>query len=490
MKLQASRLIVNLLPMAHNMKKYKFEIFTDVFEQNIREGVFRPGQKLPSVRELKQQYQTSMSTIQNGYEYLIIRGLVESIPKSGYYVANKPHTAAHQPHAGHQPVVKDPVFERNLALITTQRGGRRISEFNVAAPGDLLIPQKLLLRTMQQVIRKQGAGLLRYYPPNGSPELRDHIVQRAAVHKCLINPDELLITDGALQALYIALASVCEAGDVIAVESPCVFSVLEVIRVLNLKVVEVPVSPYAGFDIDFLRKACCSNHVKAVLVTPNFHNPTGILLSDEQKIALVAVAREFNVAIIENDIYGDLHFQGTRPSTIRSFDNSGLVLTYTSYAKTLASGLRLGWLAAGKFMQRAEQIRFALGSTVSPLYQETVNRLLADHSYDRHVRAFRMQLARNAHQAIQLISENFPEKTSILTPAGGYNAWVRMPDGTDMDYFYNQCEQIGVRFTPGYTFSFSGAFDNCFRIVFADKFSPERIAAIRLAGQRSRPDLY
>jgi len=254
--------------------------------------------------------------------------------------------------------------------------------------------------------------------------------------------------------------------------------------------VEIPVSPYAGFDIDFLRKACRNNRVKAVLVTPNFHNPTGMLLSDEQKIALVAVAREFNIAIIENDIYGDLHFHGTRPSTIRSFDNSGLVLTYTSYAKTLASGIRLGWLAAGKFMRRAEQIRFALGSTVSPLYQETVNRLLADHGYDRHVRAFRMQLARNAHHAIQLISENFPEKTSILTPAGGYNAWAQMPAGTDIDQFYKRCEQIGVRFTPGYTFSFSRAFDNCFRIVFADKFSSERIAAIRLAGQRSRRDLY
>ncbi len=484
------RLIVNTLLMAHNMKKYKFEIFTDVIEQNIRQGVFRPGQKLPSVRALKEQYQTSMSTIQSGYEYLVILGLVESIPKSGYYVASKPDTAAQQPNTTRKPVAKDPIFKRNLELTTSLRADRRISEFNVAAAGDLLIPQKLLLRTMQQAIREQGAGLLRYYPPSGSTELREHIIQRAAVYKTIISPDELLITDGALQALYIALASVCDAGDVIAVESPCVFSVLEVIRVLNLKVVEIPVSPYAGFDTDFLRKACCNNRVKAVLVTPNFHNPTGIVLNEEQKVVLASIAREFNVAIIENDIYGDLHFHGTRPSTIRSFDDSGLVLTYTSYAKTLAPGIRLGWLAAGKFTQRAEQIRFALGSTVSPLYQETVHRLLKDQSYDRHVRAFRMQLARNAHHAIQLITENFPEKTSILTPAGGYNAWVQMPDGTDMNQFYKQCGQIGVRFTPGHTFSFSGVFDNYFRIVFADKFSPERIAAIQLAGQRSRPNLY
>nr|WP_295927722.1 PLP-dependent aminotransferase family protein [uncultured Dyadobacter sp.] len=468
------------------MKTYKFEAFTTVIEQNIRSGVFKPGQKLPSVRELKQQYQTSISTIQNGYEYLILRDLVVSVPKSGYYVANRPDRAPEQPDTRHRPVVRDAVFRHHLELTTSLRAGRRISEFNVAAPGDLLIPQKMLLRTMQQTIRECGAGLLRYYPPNGSPELRNHIAQRAAAYQTFFNPDELLITDGALQALYIALASVCDAGDVIAVESPCVFSVLEVIRVLNLKVVEIPVSSSAGFDVDLLRKACRDNAIKAVIVTPNFQNPTGMLLTDEQKKSLVSLALEFNVAIIENDIYGDLHFYGTRPATIRSFDDSGIVLTYSSFSKTLAAGIRLGWLAAGKFTQRAEQIRFALGSTVSPLYQETVIRLLADHRYDRHLRAFRLQLAGNAHHTTRLILENFPEKTSIMTPAGGYNAWIRMPDGTDMHQFYTRCGEIGIRFTPGYTFSFSGAFNQYFRLVFADKFSAERIAAIRLAGQRSR----
>lgn len=468
------------------MKTYKFEAFTADIETNIRDGVFKPGHKLPSVRELKEQYRTSISTIQSGYEYLMIRGLVESVPKSGYYVSNRPNIALRQPEARHQPVVRDAIFKHHLELTTSLRAGRDISEFNVAAPGDLMIPQKLLLRTMQQVIREEGAGLLRYYPSNGSTELRDSIIRRAATQKTIINTDELLISDGALQALYIALASVCNAGDVIAVESPCVFSVLEVIRVLNLKVIEVPVDPQTGFDIDFFRKACRTNALGAVLVTPNFHNPSGLLLTDEQKQALLSVAQAFHVPVIENDIYGDLHFHGTRPSTIRSFDDSGLVLTYSSYSKTLAAGIRLGWLAAGEFMQRAEQIKFAMGSTVSPVYQETVRRLLTGSSYDRHLRAFRMQLAKNAYQTINLLSDHFPENTTVPTPAGGYNCWVKMPDDTDMKRFYNECAGIGIRFTPGYTFSFSGVFNQYFRVVFADQFSAARIGAIRLAGQRAR----
>ncbi|MBV8252353.1 MAG: PLP-dependent aminotransferase family protein [Chitinophaga sp.] len=468
------------------MKVYKFEAFTNAIEKNIREGVFKPGHKLPSVRDLKEQYQTSISTIQHGYEYLVARGLVESVPKSGYYVSNRPDLSPQQVKAKHRPIARDPIFKHHLGLITSQKDGRKFSEFNVAAPGDLFVPQKLILRTMQQVIREQGAALLRYYPSNGSKELKENIIKKAAVHQSIINPEELLITDGALQALYIALASVCNPGDVIAVESPCVFSVLEVIRVLQLRVIEIPMDPYAGFDVDYLRKACRTNAIKAVIVTPNFHNPTGSLMTDEKKLALLSVAQRYHVALIENDIFGDLHFHGQRPSIIKRYDDSGLVLSYSSYAKTLAPGIRVGWLAAGKFMQRAEQIKFALGSTVSPLYQETVNRLLAGNQYDRHVRAFRMQLAKNAHIAINLIAAHFPEKTSILTPTGGYNIWVKMPDDIDMAHFYDQCEKIGVKFTPGYTFSFSGAFDKHFRIVFADKFSPKRMGAIKMAGQRAR----
>lgn len=468
------------------MKTYKFEIFTATIEKNIREGIFKPGHKLPSVRELKEQFQTSMSTIQRGYEYLVISGLVESVPKSGYYVRNRPVIARQQTKHKHRPVIRDAVFKQHLDLTTSLPAGRKLSEFNVAAPGDLVMPQKLLLRTLQQVIREEGAGLLHYYPANGAPALRSNIIKRAAAHQTIIHPDELVITDGALQALYIALTAVCQAGDVIAVESPCVFSVLEVIQVLRLKVLEVPVHPHSGFDVDFLKKACHHNPVKAVIVTPNFHNPTGLSLTPEQQLALLAIAQQYNVALIENDIYGDLQFHGPRPTTLKRLDDSGLVLSYASFSKTLAPGIRLGWLAAGKFMERAEQVKFALGSTVSPLYQETVTRLLAGNSFDRHLRSFRMQLARNAHLAINLLSDHFPQGTSMITPSGGYNLWVQLPADMDMGYFYAQCEKTGVRFTPGNTFSFTGAFNQYFRLVFADKFSAKKINALKLLGKRLR----
>lgn len=467
------------------VKSYKFEVFTSSIEKSIREGICKPGHKLPSVRELKSRYQVSINTIQNGYDHLMALGLVESIPKSGYYVSSHLRGALDHQKTRQSAIVRDPVFENNLVLTTSIRLGSKVSEFNVAAPGDLLIPQKLLLRTMQQVIREYGVGLLRYYPSSGSGDLKNNIIKRALNYQTSISSEELIITDGALQALYIALASVCDIGDVIAVESPCVFSILEVVRMLKLKVIEVPVAAGSGFDIDFLRKACLNHKVKAVLVTPNFHNPTGILFSDEYKRSLLSAAQQYGIALIENDVYGDLNFSGQRPSTIKSFDESGLVLTYSSYSKTLAPGIRLGWLSAGKFIERAEQIKFSLGSTVSPIYQETVNRLLESSSYERHLRAFRLQLAKNAYLTMNLLSESFPANTSIYPPSGGYNIWVKMPSSVDMDSFYQQCEKIGVRFTPGYTFSFSNNFSKYFRVVFADKYSAKKVEAIKLIGQYS-----
>lgn len=469
------------------MKPYRYQAFASVIEKNIREGIYKTGHKLPSVRELKEQYNTSVSTIQNGYEYLIIRGLVESIPKSGYYVSNQFQELKKAVARRSIPVIRDAIFTSNLALTTTKGASRHmISEFNVAAPGDLMVPQKLLLRTMQQVIRTHGASLLRYYPANGSLALRTSIAKRAAGYHTTLIPEELIITDGALQALYIALASVCQPGDVIAVESPCVFSALEVIRMLKLKVVEIPLDNYNGLDLEELKNACDTASIKAVLVTPNFQNPTGILFSDEQKKELLAIAQQYGIALIENDIYGDLNFSGVRPSTIKSFDESGLVMTYSSYSKTLAAGIRLGWLSAGKFFKEAEQIKFSLGSTVSPVYQETVLKLLESGSYDRHVRRFRMQLAQNAYYTLNLLVTHFPENTKILTPAGGYNIWFEMPEEVNMDEFYERCKQIGVRFTPGATFSFSPAFHQFFRVVFADKYSAKRKEALKLAGQQAQ----
>jgi DNA-binding transcriptional MocR family regulator len=469
------------------MKAYRYEEIAAVIEGDIRAGRYRPGHKLPSVRALKEKYRSSTSTVQKVYEELIIQGLAVNVPKSGYYVSRTANEVTSGAAGEGLPPVRDAQFVQHLAEITSSGlSHHALAEFNVAAPGDLLLPQKLILRTMQQVIREQGAGLLRYYPSNGAPALREHIVKRAAGYNTPLRADELIITDGALQALYISLASVCKAGDLIAVESPCVFSVLETARTLQLQVVEIPIDPTSGLDIDHFKRISAGMAVKAIVVTPNFQNPTGTLLTDPQKKYLLEIAQARDIAVIENDIYGDLYFSGSRPNTIRSFDESGLVFTYASYSKTLAAGIRLGWLSPGRYFQKAEQIKFSLGSTVSPIYQETVSKLLTATTYERHIRAFRAKLARQASHTISLLKAHFPAGMQLSVPAGGYHLWAALPDNVNMKAFYAACSRIGVRFTPGHIFSNAGAYRQCFRLVFADQYTREKERAIRLAGEAAR----
>jgi len=465
---------------------YKYETFTSVIEEQIRTGILRTGDRLPSVREIKNKYRLSGSSVQSGYEYLIIKGLVQSYPRSGYFVSDNHEEAAPVVSPELKRVSRDVEFSRNLSLTSAGNKAFESGAFNNAVPGDLLIPQKLILRTLQQVIREKGASLLRYYPSNGSLELRKLISDRAIRNGGMTHPEELIITDGALQALYIALRSVTAEGDVIAVESPCVFSVLEVIAALQLKIIEIPVTYHAGFDVEYFEKACMESDIRAVVLTPNFHNPTGICMKDEPMKKLLRISETFKIPVIANDIYGELYFSDSRPCGIKKFDTEGWVMTFSSYSKALAPGIRLGFLDAGRFYPKAEKIKFALGRGVSPIYQELMVKLLQGSSFDRHLRSFRKNLHRQAMVVLNALRTFFPEGSYFHKPEGGYSIWGELPKGVSVEEFYTFCKKNGILFTPGSTFSATEAYDHHFRVIFADHLSAESLFLIEKAGKKAK----
>ncbi|RQO33814.1 PLP-dependent aminotransferase family protein [Chryseobacterium sp. KBW03] len=466
------------------MKPYKYEVFTKVIEEQIRNGILQKNERLPSVREIKEKYRLSTSSVQNGFEYLLIKGLIRSNPRSGYFVAETQEENIPEAKTTLPAVVRDEVFMKNMML--TSKRTSEFSSFNTAVPGDLLIPQKLILRTMQEVIREKGAALLRYYPSNGLEALRKHIAKQMGIYGGTINPDEIIITDGALQALTIALKSVTKAGDVVAVDSPCVFSVLEVIAHLDLKVIEIPVHYRSGFDTEYLWKVCEENDIRALVTTPNFHNPTGMMMSDEMKKEIIRIAEFHQLCVIENDMYSDLYFGEQRPRSIKSFDKNGVVMTYSSFSKTLAPGIRLGWLYAGHFYAKSERTRFALGRSVSPIYQELVLKLLQGSSYERHLRSFRKKLNQQAAQVLEALRNSFPEDSYFHRPQGGYSIWGQLPENTDREKFYQYCEKHQILFTPGDTFSFTDKYHYHFRIVFAERITSESIVLLENAGRKAK----
>lgn len=466
------------------MQNFKYQIFTSVIEEQIKSGILVSGDRLPSVREIKEKYQLSITSVQSGYDYLVMKGCVENRPRSGFFVNVKVNEDIPENSSKFLPVVRNLDFDKKVEL--TSRSGRHSEQisFNTAAPTDLLIPQKLILRKIQEVIRKKGTSILRYYPANGSEVLRNQIAARATKLSCAINAEQLIITDGALQAFYIALASVTQPDDVVAVESPCVFSVLEVISNLKLKIIEIPVHYKNGFDVDYLKDAVTKNNIRAVVLTPNFHNPTGILMSDEAKKELATIGQNNEIPIIENDIYGDLYFEGERPSTICKFDTEGWVMTYSSFSKTLAPGIRLGWLNAGRFFEQAERIKFSLGRSVAPIFQELMIELLEENSYDRHLRFFRKQLEMQCVELLNVLRLCFPKDCYFHRPQGGYSIWGKLPEKINMSDFYQFCESQKIAFTPGNTFSYTDAYSHHFRIIFADRITSDNIMRVKIIGEK------
>lgn len=463
------------------MKKYKYEIFTIKIEEAIQRGQLQGGDPLPSIRAIKARYQLSTSSVQSGYDYLVCKGLVRSIPRSGYVVTTSlKESERSTPDLPKIP--KDALFSSKLALTSARLAQTEQPSFHLAAPAATFIPQQLVLKTMQQVIREKGAALLQYYPNTGAEELRALVVKRAALHGANLQKDELILTDGALQALYIALASITSPQDIVAVESPCVFSVLEVLSNLRLRVVEIPVKPITGFDLVFLKKISQQHPIKAVVLTPNFHNPTGILLSDVHKEELYDWAVQHQIPLLENDVYGDLHFQRERPMNIKNLDKKGLVLTFSSYSKTIAPGLRLGWLAAGQYFAQAERIKFSLGRSVSPLNQEVMIQLLQSPQYDKHLRVFRQQLERQAMQFLRAFKLYFPSDFTQFPPQGGYSLWGQLPLSTNPVLFHRKCLDLGIGFTPGATFSFTNTYNHYFRAIFAQRLSTTDLSAIQQLG--------
>ena len=472
------------------MKDYKYKVFTSKIEESIKSGLLKAGDKLPSIRRVKHEYGLSTSSVQRGYDDLVFNGLVTSFPRSGYCVALGINILNDGALPALSPVPRDAVFSDNVSLTSYRKQDSEIAFLNAATPADLFVPQKLVLRTMQQIIREKAATLLRYYPSNGSDELRELIARRYALHGTAISMDEILITDGALQAFYIALAVTTVPNDIVAIESPCIFSMLEVIASLRLRTIEIPVRKDGGLATEYLKDACDKNQVKAIVLTPNFHNPTGSLMTEENKYAAYEIAHFHHIPIIENDIYGDLYFSQSRPTNIRNLDQDGLVLTFSSFAKSIAPGIRLGWLAPGRFFEKAERLKFALGRSVSPLNQELITKLLRTSSYDRHLRIFRKHLKRQALQLVDQFNNYFPMDVVTITPAGGYSLWTKLPAQINRQLFNEACAKYGIRFTPGTTFSFTDVYHNCCRTVFSQRITVAHLASIAKLGNVLKTELY
>jgi DNA-binding transcriptional MocR family regulator len=286
-----------------------------------------------------------------------------------------------------------------------------------------------------------------------------------------------------MESLNLGLRAVARPGDVIAIESPTYFAMLQIIESLGMKAIEIPTHPRNGMDLDSLESAIRKHRVRACIGILNCHNPLGFILDDTYKKDLVTLLTKHNVPLIEDDIYGDIAFNGIRPKAAKAFDTEGIVLLCSSFSKVLAPGFRVGWIQPGRFLDRVIRLKFINTISSPVLPQLAIAEFIESGGYDRYLRGLRTALANQVQIYGQAIMKYFPEGTKISRPAGGYVLWLELPETIDALKLYRAALAQNISVVPGMIFSPTGRFRNHIRISCGHPWSPSIERAVVALGK-------
>ncbi|MEZ0392446.1 MAG: PLP-dependent aminotransferase family protein [Pseudobdellovibrionaceae bacterium] len=430
----------------------------------IQDGTYLPGTKVPSVRDLSDKLDVSISTILQSYDLLENQGYIEAKPQSGYYV--KMRTLTQEPSMS-RPASAPRFVQSQDAFLDVIRscGDPDLVPLGGAVIHNSLLPVESLQRSLGRVARENPDASIRYDRALGFWGLRRELARRSVDMGFEADPKRIVTTTGAMEAINLALKAVTKAGDVVAVESPTYYGILHSLESMGLKVLELPTCTQTGIDVEVFEEKVKKFSVKAALLTPNFQNPLGSLMTDEDKERVVQICSRHGVALIEDDIYGELQFQGRRPLALKSFDKKDEVIFCSSFSKTLAPGYRVGWLVSPKkWTELFERLKFSSTVATNSVSQMAIADLLEHHNYDRHLRKLRQTLAQNVHLTSHLIQQHFPKGTKVTVPQGGCLLWVEFPNSVKSLELHQKALKEGISIIPGPLFSGSGKYQNCIRL--------------------------
>jgi DNA-binding transcriptional MocR family regulator len=449
----------------------------------VEHGTLRPGDRVPSVRKCSDQQNVSIATVMQAYRLLENRGVIEARPQSGYYVRTQRWSPAPEPgrtNPGPRAVhvrVSDLVMQVIKSAVDPG-----IVRLSATCPSPEFVPMQELNRITASVGRRAPMTANSYEPPPGNRALRVQIARRAMEAGCTLAPDDVITTVGATEALNLCLRAVADPGDVIAIESPTFFGILQIIESLGMKVCEIPTYPRKGICLDELtaRLKCC--RIKACVFTPNFSNPLGSCMPDEHKKQLVKMLAQREIPLIEDDIYGNLGYGATRPKVAKAYDENGWVMLCDSFTKTLSPGYRVGWVAPGRFKARVEFLKFVNTSANCSLPEMAVAEFLQNGGYDHHLRKIRRFYAGQMQRMTEAVSRFFPAGTKATRPTGGMALWVELPPQVNAIALYHQAMAANISIAPGPIFSAKQKYTNFIRINCGNPWSNTIENAVRKLG--------
>lgn len=453
-------------------------------EQLIANGVLRAGDRLPSVRQACRIHTVSPITVTQAYYLLESRGLIEARPKSGYFVRARLGRDLPEPEMSHplggstQLQVSDFIFQ---ILDSVRDPG--VVPLGSSFPSPYLYPLDKLGRFLANAARRFDPLATVTDLPPGNEELRRQLALRYLAQGAAVSPQEIIVTSGAMEGLNLCLQAVTQPGDLIAIESPTFYAGLQASERLGLKVIEIPSHPREGVSLSALEEALRQHPIKACLFMLNFANPTGSLVADERKPALVELLRRHDIPLIEDDVYAELYFGPQAPRCSKADDQAGLVMHVSSFSKCLAPGYRLGWVAAGRYAERIRRLKLSTSLATTIPVQIALADYLKQGGYENHLRHLRQALARQEAELVSAVEQHFPAGTRLARPQGGYFLWLELPRQVDTLLLHQQALELGISIAPGPIFSAQREFGHYLRLNFGHPDSPRRQAAMATLGE-------
>ncbi|WP_435955729.1 PLP-dependent aminotransferase family protein [Dryocola sp. BD626] len=461
----------------------RYQHLATLLAERIEQGLYRSGERLPSVRSLSSEHGVSISTVQQAYHILEDRQLISPQPRSGYFVS---HRKAQPPVPPLTRPVQRPVEVTQWDAVLEQLVARDdcdIVAFGNGSPDVTQPTIKPLWREVSRMAQYQNPDLLGYDSIHGMRTLREQISRQMLDSGCVVTADDILITNGCHEALSIGIRAVCQAGDIVAVESPSFHGTMQMLRALGIKVVEIPTDSVTGISVEALELALEQWPIKAVILVPNCNNPLGFIMPEARKRAVLNLAQRFDIAIIEDDVYGELAYEYPRPMTIKSLDVDGRVLLCSSFSKTLAPGLRVGWMVPGRYLDRALHMKYIVTGSTNSFSQLAVAEFIRNGNYHRHLRRMRQQYQKNLDIFTCRVRQYFPCGICVSRPQGGFMMWVELPENIDIVPICCALREQHIHIAVGSLLSASGKYRNCLRLNYALPLDANMEAALRRLGE-------
>jgi DNA-binding transcriptional MocR family regulator len=465
------------------MKTLLYEQIAGDIEAQIAANALRPGDKLPSLRMICERYGVSQTTALQAYYQLEAKSLVETRPRSGYFISDTSGRKLPIPAVSTPDGVGQGSLHEVISRVYGDMGRSGAIPFSMGVPALELLPMAKLNKGLVRATRSLPGSGLEYEQVQGNANLRNQIARFYGTAGQGMTGEDLVIANGCMEALSLALMTVTSRGDTIAVESPVYFGILQLAQSLGLKVIELPTHAQTGVEMEALKKVLSTQKIHAILLVSNFNNPLGSCMPNSHKQEVVRLIQHYGIPLIEDDIYGEVYFGAERPRSCRSYDESGLVLWCSSVSKTLAPGYRVGWVAPGKFKQQL--LRLKLYHTISgaTITQEVIAGFLETGRYAHHLRGLRQTLHTNSLRYAGAIAAYFPDGTRVSRPEGGFILWVELDKRIDTVALYDRAIRQNISIAPGNMFSLQDQYRHCLRLSYGMPWDKHIEMALKKLGQ-------